>query len=127
MPKATAWARPGPSHEWWLWLGPSPEQAKAASGQAKAGAFGPSQAGTSLNYLTFFETEHFRLLLAWTYRACQGCSEYVCLLGIHAELPELRGIYHSNLIPVKILKKNSGRAPSSANGCNIGLGNVAFH
>jgi hypothetical protein len=41
-------ARPGPSCEWWLWLGPSLEQAKAASGQAKAGAFGPSQAGTSL-------------------------------------------------------------------------------
>jgi len=39
MPKATAWA--GPSHEWWLWLGPSLEQAKAR-------AFGPNQAGTSL-------------------------------------------------------------------------------
>ena len=34
----------GPSHEWQLWLGPALEKAKAASGQAKAGAFGPSQA-----------------------------------------------------------------------------------
>jgi hypothetical protein len=41
-------AGPGPSHEWRLWLGPALEKAKAGSGQAKATAFGPSWAGTSL-------------------------------------------------------------------------------
>jgi hypothetical protein len=41
-------AGPGPSREWRLWLGPALEKAKAASGQAKAAAFGPSRAGTSL-------------------------------------------------------------------------------
>ena len=45
-PKAAAWA--GPSREWRLWLGPALEKAKAGSGQAKAAAFGPSRAGTSL-------------------------------------------------------------------------------
>ena len=39
-------ARPKPSCEWWLWLGPGFQQAKAASSQAKAGAFGPSGART---------------------------------------------------------------------------------
>jgi hypothetical protein len=38
----------GPSRLWRLWLGPDPRKAKAASGQAKAAAFGPSRAGTSL-------------------------------------------------------------------------------
>ncbi|KAF8232605.1 hypothetical protein L208DRAFT_1271251, partial [Tricholoma matsutake] len=42
------WARPKPSCEWHLWLSPRFELAKAASGQAKAVAFGPIQAGTSL-------------------------------------------------------------------------------
>ena len=36
--------RLGPSREWWLWLGPALKKAKAGSGQAKATAFGPSQA-----------------------------------------------------------------------------------
>jgi len=37
-------ARPKPSHDLRLWLSPGFQQAKAASGQAKAGAFGPSRA-----------------------------------------------------------------------------------
>ena len=37
-------AGPGPSREWWLWLGPDIKKAKAASGRAKAGAFRPSRA-----------------------------------------------------------------------------------
>ncbi|KAF8804985.1 hypothetical protein BYT27DRAFT_7012904, partial [Phlegmacium glaucopus] len=40
-------ARPKPGREWRLWLGPGFRQAKAASGQAKTTAFGPSRAGTS--------------------------------------------------------------------------------
>jgi hypothetical protein len=32
-----AWA--GPSHDFWLWLGPALEKAKAGSGQAKASGF----------------------------------------------------------------------------------------
>jgi hypothetical protein len=46
-------AGPGPSREWRLWLGLALEKAKAASGQAKAAAFGPSRAGTSLIVKTF--------------------------------------------------------------------------
>jgi len=41
-------AKPGPSRGWRLWPGLGFEQAKAASGQAKAGAFRPSRAGTAL-------------------------------------------------------------------------------
>jgi hypothetical protein len=41
-------AKPGPSCEWRLWPGLRFEEAKAASGQAKAGAFRPSQARTPL-------------------------------------------------------------------------------
>ena len=37
-------AGPGPSCEWWLWLGPDIKKAKATSGWAKAGAFRPSRA-----------------------------------------------------------------------------------
>jgi hypothetical protein len=37
-----------PSREWWLWPGLRFEEAKAASGQAKAGAFRPSRARTAL-------------------------------------------------------------------------------
>ena len=43
-------AKPGPSRLWWLWLGLDIEEAKAASGQAKAGAFGPSRARQITNY-----------------------------------------------------------------------------
>ena len=41
-------AKPEPSHEWQLWPGLRFEEAKAASGQAKARAFRPSWAGTAL-------------------------------------------------------------------------------
>jgi hypothetical protein len=41
-------AGPEPSREWGLWLGPAFEKAGAGSGRAKAAAFGPSRAGTSL-------------------------------------------------------------------------------
>ena len=41
-------ARPRPSHVWWLWPGLVFEEAKATSGQAKAGAFRPSRARTAL-------------------------------------------------------------------------------
>ena len=41
-------ARPEPSREWRLWLGPALEKAGAGLGLAKAGASGPSRAGTSL-------------------------------------------------------------------------------
>ena len=41
-------AKPEPSREWRLWPGLRFEEAKAASGQAKAGAFRPSRAGTAL-------------------------------------------------------------------------------
>jgi hypothetical protein len=41
-------AKPEPSREWRLWPGLRFEETKAASGQAKAGAFRPSWAGTAL-------------------------------------------------------------------------------
>ena len=41
-------AKPGPSCGQWLWPGLGFEKAKAASGQAKAGALRPSQARTAL-------------------------------------------------------------------------------
>ena len=44
-------AKPEPSREWRLWPGLRFEEAKAASGQAKAGAFRPSRAGTALHIL----------------------------------------------------------------------------
>ncbi|KAF8230014.1 hypothetical protein L208DRAFT_1401223 [Tricholoma matsutake] len=55
-------AGPGPSREWRLWVGPALEKVKAESGQAKAAAFGPSRAGTSLpvfslqNYIVSYLT-----------------------------------------------------------------------
>ncbi len=59
-------ARPEPSHEWGLWLGPAFEKAKAPSGQAKAMAFGPSQAGTTLAQGAL-PTKSFRMYLAQNY------------------------------------------------------------
>ncbi|KAF8801391.1 hypothetical protein BYT27DRAFT_7115092, partial [Phlegmacium glaucopus] len=41
-------AKPEPSRLWGLWLGPGFEKARAAQSQAKAVAFGPSRARTSL-------------------------------------------------------------------------------
>ena len=43
------WAKPRPCPEWWLWPSLGSEQAKATSGQAKARAFRPGWAGTSLS------------------------------------------------------------------------------
>src|SRR6266849_1633465 len=41
-------AKPEPSHGWWLWPGLGFQKAKAVPGQAKAPAFRPSRAGTTL-------------------------------------------------------------------------------
>jgi hypothetical protein len=46
--RGPGWARPGPSQGSRLWPGLGFEKAKAASGQAKAGALRPSRAGTAL-------------------------------------------------------------------------------
>ena len=45
-------AKPEPSREWWLWPGLRFEEAKATSGQAKAGAFRPSRAVHITSQLT---------------------------------------------------------------------------
>src|SRR6266849_6309799 len=41
-------AKPEPSRGWWLWPGLGFQKAKAIPGQAKAPAFRPSRAGTTL-------------------------------------------------------------------------------
>src|SRR6266849_1203186 len=41
-------AKPEPSRGWWLWPGLGFQKAKAVPGQAKAPAFRPSRAGTTL-------------------------------------------------------------------------------
>jgi hypothetical protein len=41
-------AKPEPSRQWGLWPGPHFHQAGAPSSRAKAGALGPSRAGTTL-------------------------------------------------------------------------------
>ena len=57
-------AKPKPSCEWQLWLHPGFQWATAASGQAKARAFGPSWAGTSLTR-GHCESCAFHPLLVW--------------------------------------------------------------
>jgi hypothetical protein len=44
VPKAAAQAKPEPGPRWRPWLGPNFCKAEAASGRAKAVAFGPSRA-----------------------------------------------------------------------------------
>jgi hypothetical protein len=50
-----AGAKPGPSRGWWLWPGLCVEEAKATSSQAKAAAFRPSRARTSLAVCTVYD------------------------------------------------------------------------
>src|SRR6266852_5002288 len=56
-------AKPEPSRGWWLWPGLGFQKAKAVPGQAKALAFRPSRAGTTL-FLTNFAFSH-PIAAAW--------------------------------------------------------------
>src|SRR6266849_6499603 len=69
-------AKPEPSRGWWLWPGLGFQKAKAVPGQAKAPAFRPSRAGTTLV-----------IAAAWTEnRTFYGYDEELVLLSHHIHL-----------------------------------------
>ena len=79
-------AKPEPSWQWWLWPGLSFDKAKAASSQAKAGAFRPSWAMHSPTFETnefiyFLHTCHSPENHSSHYDILNCCSQTVKKLG----------------------------------------------